>query len=98
MGSSTMYELDIKPELDKILKKLSKKNLKQLIIVHKKIEEIRNNPNHDYKFLRKTLQTFSRVHIDNHFVLIFKIDRQKKIVEAYYYDHHDNVYKWRAQD
>lgn len=90
-----MYELDIKPELDKIFKKLAKKNAKQLVIIHKKIEQIRLNPDHDYKFLRKPLQTFNRVHIDNHFVLIFKINHQKKVIEAYYYDHHDNIYKWR---
>ncbi len=90
-----MYELDIKPEADKIFKKLSKKNLKQLNIIHKKIEFIRANPYHSYKFLREPLQKFNRVHIDNHFVLVFKIFHEKKVVEVYYYDHHDNVYNWR---
>jgi len=90
-----MYDLDIKPEADRIFKKLSKKNIKQLLIIHKKIEGIRLSPHHEYKFLRKPLQTFNGVHIDRHFVLIFRIDHQKKIVEVYYYDHHDNVYKWK---
>jgi len=89
-----MYELDIKPEADKIFKKLYKKNLKQLQIINKKIYEIRMNPYNKYKFLRKPLQTFNRVHIDKHFVLIFKIKHKEKVVDVYYYDHHDNVYKW----
>jgi len=67
------------------------------MIIHKKIEEIRSNPLHVYKFLRKPLQTFNRVHIDKHFVLIFKINHKEKIVEIYYYDHHDNVYQWRPR-
>lgn len=90
-----MYALDVKPAVDKIFQKLAKRNPNQLRIIDKKIEEIRLNPNHRYKFLRSPLQTFNRVHIDKHFVLIFKIDRDKKSVVVYYYDHHDNVYNWR---
>jgi len=89
--------LDIKPETDKIFKKLAKKNKKHLMIIHKKIEEIKQNPHHTYKFLRKPLQTFNRVHIERHFVLIFKINHKKAIVEIYYYDHHDNVYQWKPK-
>ncbi len=88
-----MYDLDIKPEADKIFKRLVKKNPKQLDIINRKIKEIRENPQHKYKFLRKPLQTFNRVHIDKHFVLIFKINH--KIVEVYYYGHHDEVYQWK---
>jgi len=92
-----MYLLDIKEEADKIFKKLSKKNQKQLRIIHKKIEEIRQNPHHNYKFLRKPLQTFNRIHIDKHFVLIFKFKHGEKVVEIYYYDHHDKIYQWRQK-
>ncbi len=92
-----MYDLDIKPEADKIFKKLSKKNPKQLTVIHKKIEEIKSNPHHEYKFLKKPLQTFNRTHIEKHFVLIFKINHQNKTIDIYYYDHHDNVYKWRPK-
>ncbi len=92
-----MYDLEVKEEADKIFFKLSKKNPKQLAIINKKIEEIRNNPDHIYKFLRKPLQTHNRVHIDKNFVLIFKIDHNNKIIIVYYFDHHDNVYKWRLK-
>ncbi len=90
-----MYNLDVKPEADKIFKKLSKKNRKQLEIIYNKLQEIQLNPHHDYKFLRAPLQMFNRVHIDKSFVLIFKIRHDKQIVEVWYYDHHDNIYKWR---
>lgn len=39
MGLSRMYSLDIKPEADKVFKRLSKKNQKQLMIIHKKLLE-----------------------------------------------------------
>ncbi|MEK6833793.1 MAG: hypothetical protein AABY32_07155 [Nanoarchaeota archaeon] len=92
-----MYELDVKEGADTIFIKLSKKNPRQLEIISKKIQEIREYPYHSYKFLRKPLQNFNRVHIDKSFVLIFKIKHDEKIVEIYYYDHHDNVYKWRPK-
>ncbi len=92
-----MYELYVKPEADKVFQKLARKNPKQLLIIHKKIAEIRANPQHDYKFLRKPLQGFNRAHIDAHFVLIFKIDHARKMVDVYYYDHHDGVYLWRPK-
>ena len=46
-----MYSLDIKEEADRIFSKLAKKNPKQLKIIENKIEDIRKNPNHGYKFL-----------------------------------------------
>ncbi len=89
-----MYVLDIKEEADKIFKKLARKNPKQLMIIHKKIQEIQEKP-FGYKFLRKPLQGFNRVHIDQHFVLIFKINHVSKTIEIFYFDHHDFVYKWQ---
>jgi len=91
-----MYTLKLKQEADKIFLKLSKKNPKQLRIIAKKIDEIRENP-HGYKFLKPPLGGFNRVHIDKHFVLIFKIDHEQEFVEVYYYDHHDSVYDWRPK-
>lgn len=92
-----MYDLEIKEEVDKIFFKLSKKNPRQLMIINKKIQDIRENPNHIYKFLRDPLQRFNRVHIDKNFVLIFRMIHETKKVIIYYYDHHDNVYKWRPK-
>ena len=92
-----MYNLEVKEEIDGIFRKLSKKNSKQLMIIHKKIEEIRANPDHIYKFLKKPLQSFNRVHIDGSFVLIFKIFHERKTVVIYYFGHHDDVYQWRPK-
>lgn len=89
-----MYDLEVKEEADKIFAKLSKKNPKQLLIIQKKIEEIRIRPL-GYKFLRKPLHGFQRVHIDTQFVLIFQIEHERNTVVIYYFAHHDNVYQWR---
>ena len=89
-----MYSLEIKPEADKSFKKLAKKNIHQLKIIKRKLDEICSNPQHGYKFLRKPLQSFNRVHIDSHFVIIFKRNHETKAVTVYYYDHHDKVYNW----
>jgi YafQ family addiction module toxin component len=93
-----MYSLLIKPTADKIFQKLAKKNKRRLTLIFKKTQEIRENPNHKYKFLKKPLQNFNRVHINSNFVLIFKIDHKKKIVELFFFGHHDEVYKWRPND
>ncbi len=92
-----MYSLYIKPEADKIFKRLSKKNKKQFGIIGKKIAEIRQNPYHRYKSLKKPLHSFKRAHIDTNFVLIFKIDHESRTVDIYYFGHHDNVYQWRPK-
>jgi YafQ family addiction module toxin component len=89
-----MYELEIKPEADKIFKKLVSRDKEQLLKIDSKIRELLNNPEHAQKFLNGALKGFNRVHI-GHFVLIYKINDEKKIVEIYYYAHHDKVYKWR---
>ena len=90
------YNLEIKEECDKIFQKLEKKDLKQLSIIGKKITEIRAAP-FGYKFLRKPFQGFNRVHIDSHFVMIFHIDHRQRLVTVHYFDHHDDVYKWRPE-
>jgi YafQ family addiction module toxin component len=92
-----MYGLEIKPTVDKIFRKLAKKNPKQLKIIAKKITEIRKNPLHKYKHLRKPLEDFYRVHIDKNFVLIFDIDHLEEVIIIYYFDHHDNVYEWKPK-
>ncbi|MFW6450003.1 MAG: hypothetical protein ACOCZ6_03030 [Nanoarchaeota archaeon] len=48
------------------------------------------NPHH-YKNLSYDLKDFKRVHIDNHFVLIFKIEGEK--IKFQDLQHHDTIYK-----
>ncbi len=87
-----MYYLKIKPDLEKTLKKLAKKNRKQLEIILSKAEEILENP-HRYKNLRSPLNMWKRVHIDRHFVLAFSVDDKNNIVTLEDYAHHDDIYK-----
>jgi len=88
-----MYEIYIEDSLKKILKKLYKKNRITYEAIMKKIEEIIKYPQH-YKPLRHDLKNIRRVHI-GHFILVFKIDEDNKIVKFLDFDHHDNIYKKR---
>ena len=85
------YALDIPEHLDKIFLKLSKKDKKQLEIIHKKVNEILENPQH-YKPLRWDMHGAFRVHIDKSFVLTYEVDEDNKIVRVLDYDHHDSIY------
>lgn len=90
-----MYSLYIKPELDKKLAKLYKKNRKQYDIIMNKAEEIVQNPQH-YKNLRSPLQHLKEVHIDKHFVLhfvlTFFVDENIKTVTLEDFEHHDDIF------
>lgn len=86
------YSLYIKPELDKKLNKLIKKNRKQYEIIIKKTEEIVLNPQH-YKNLRAPLQHLKEVHIDKHFILTFSVDETTKTVTLEDFDHHNKIFK-----
>ena len=89
---TSMYQLKIKPELNKILEKLAKKNKKQVEIILKKVDEIIIDPNR-YKNLRKPFNHWKRVHIDTQFILTFSVDENIKTVTLEDYDHHDKIYK-----
>lgn len=86
-----MYSIDSSPRVDKIFSKLQKKNQKQLKIIYKKITRIVENPYH-FKPLKGDMHGSYRVHIDNHFVLIYEIDEKNKIIRILDYDHHDKIY------
>ncbi|MFH1591613.1 MAG: addiction module toxin RelE [archaeon] len=88
-----MYGLLIKPKANKIFQKLSKTHPERMRMIGRKLDEIRANPSHVYKFLRKPYQTFNRVHIDKHFVLIFKIEHKERVVDVYFFGHHDYAYR-----
>ena len=87
-----VYILDIKPSLKKKLKKLAKKDPKQVDIILRKVDEILTDPKR-YKNQRAPLEDWKRVHIDRHFVLCFSVDENQKVVTLEDYDHHDRIYK-----
>ena len=87
----SMYSIDVQPKFKKKVKKI--KDKKERLNIWNKIEEIANtletNPNH-YKNLRKPLQEYKRVHVNNSYVLIFIVDEVNKKVTFHNYIHHDN--------
>ena len=86
-----MYKAVASSRLDKTLSKLSKKNPKHFKIIVKKVEEIAKDP-HSYKNLKAPLNNLKRVHINKHFVLVFSIDEENKIVLLEKFGHHKTIY------
>jgi len=89
-----MYEWGRSKKLKKILKKLFKKDKVRYEATLNKINEVVNSedPNH-YKNLSYDMKEFKRVHIDSHFVLIFKVDKNKKFIKFEDFQHHDHIYQ-----
>ena len=77
------------------IKRLSKKDKKKTLILNKKIKEIINNDKNSidrYKNLKHGLKEIKRVHIDKHFVLSFKVDKEDNYILFLDFEHHDNAY------
>lgn len=87
-----MYDYEILPSLQKILKKLFKKDKQIRERIIKKIEEIINSSdvNH-YKNLRYNMKDCKRVQI-GHFVLVFSFDEFKNLISFEDFDYYDNIY------
>ncbi len=88
-----MHKYEIKSSLLKKLKKIKNKDKTSYNNILNKIKEIINsNDINHYKNLRKPLQDLKRVHINTHFVLLFKYNKKEKIIEFIDYAHHDEAY------
>jgi len=93
-----MYKFKIEDELAKILTKLKKKDNPQYNKIRNKIKEVVNSNNIDhYKNLRNDLKDYKRAHIGS-FVILFRFDRLEDKIYFVYYNHHDNVYKWKTKN
>ena len=88
---------EIKPELEKTLSKLRKKDKKAYEQIYRKIEEIVNSDPEHYKNLRYDLKNIKRVHIKKSFVLVFSYNQKEQLISFLDYDHHDNIYKKRYE-
>ena len=87
-----MREFEIKPELEKKLVKLSKKDKNRYGAVMNKIQEVISSGDIEhYKNLRHDMKDSKRVQL-GHFVLVFSYDKAKDFVSFEDYDHHDNIY------
>ena len=89
-----MYKWERTEKLKRILKKLFKKDKVRYQATIKKINEVINSTTSDnYKNLSYDMKEFKRVHIDSHFVLVFKIDKNNKVIKFEDLKHHDSIYK-----
>jgi len=87
-----MYSYEIKPSLQKILNKLSKKDRDLYRQIINKIEEVINSPDVEhYKNLRYDMKELKRVHI-GHFVLVFEFTKSENKISFEDFDHHDKIY------
>jgi YafQ family addiction module toxin component len=89
--SDRLYSLEVVEKVDRIFKKLRKKDSMQFEAVSKKVSQILENPQ-QFKQLKIPMQHMRRVHVGS-FVLIYDIDEKTKVVTIRRYEHHDNVYK-----
>ncbi len=90
-----LYNYKTSKNLDRILKKLFRKDKGTYEQIIKKIKEVINSQNVEhYKNLRYNLSDYKRVHI-GHFVLVFKFNKTENLIEFSDFDHHDNIYKKR---
>ncbi|MFH1440206.1 MAG: type II toxin-antitoxin system mRNA interferase toxin, RelE/StbE family [Candidatus Woesearchaeota archaeon] len=90
-----MFDYSFSDEFKAIIKKLNKKDRKKSLIIAKKIQEIINNDEKSierYKNLKNVMKDRKRVHIDKHFVLIFKVDKENNFILFTDFNHHDKVY------
>ena len=84
-----MCRIEISTQLVKTMKKLYKKNRARYETFKKKIVEIDKSEN-PYKNLGHNMKEYKRVHIDSHFVLIFKIE--EVVIRLETLRHHDEIY------
>ena len=88
-----MHNFDVSDNLEKILKKLSKKDKNLYNQILKKIDEIIHAEDlKHYKNLRYNMNDSKRVHI-GHFVLIFQYKKEEDLILFDDFDHHDTIYK-----
>ena len=91
-----MRKYEIKPYLQKILSKLSKKDKVAYEALLSKIQEIINAENIEhYKNLKYDMKYLKEVHVMKSFVLVFSYDKAMDFVSFLDYDHHDNIFSRR---
>lgn len=81
---------DFQKQVGKVRNKQSQENIAQKM--EEIAETVETNPHH-YKNLKKPLQKYKRAHVNNSFVLLFRVDIKKGTVIFFDYSHHDSIYK-----
>ena len=85
-----MYSISVKEHVEKIFRRLEKRDKKQLKILGKKLQQIAENPQH-FKPLRAPMQNKRRAHIGS-FILIYSINEKNTTIIVEDYTHHDEAY------
>jgi len=91
-----MFEFDIEENLKKKLKILSKKDKILVKIFKKKLLEIINLDKETittYKNLKSPLNEFKRIHLTDNYILLFEVNINKNKILFVEISHWDNVYK-----
>ncbi|MAG38984.1 hypothetical protein CMO90_02745 [Candidatus Woesearchaeota archaeon] len=89
-----MFDFNLSNEIKLKIRKLLRKDKKKVLIINKKIKEIINSESVErYKNLRYELKEYKRVHIDKHFVLTFKVEKEKDFILFVDFAHHKDVYR-----
>jgi YafQ family addiction module toxin component len=88
-----MYALETREHVDKIFKKLAKRNPSEMESIVKKLQEILEDP-HRFKPMHFPLAGLRRAHLGS-FVILFSVDEQRKTVILEDYEYHDNVNRAR---
>jgi len=86
-----LYSLEVVEKVDKIFKKLSRKDPEHFTALSKKVQEILINPQ-QFKPLKAPMQHMRRIHVGS-FVLVYDVNEAKKVVTLRRYEHYDSVYK-----
>jgi YafQ family addiction module toxin component len=86
-----MYSLELEKRVYEKFKKLAKKDKEALAAVDAKVKQILANPQR-FKPLKFPMAGIYRVHVMGSFVLIYRIDENRKIVILLDYGHHDEIY------
>lgn len=91
-----VFVFDYSDEFRDTLEKISKKHKPLYEAVMKKMDEVisRDFQTIDYyKNLRNDLKEFKRVHVLKHYVLFFKVYKEKNLIYFQKLKHHDEAYE-----
>ena len=86
-----MYSLEVKEGVDRKFRRMAQRDRKRLEAVDRKVQEILEDP-HRFKPLRAPMHDMRRVHVGP-FVLVYRIDEERKVVILLDFEHHDAVYR-----
>lgn len=78
-----------------ILEKLSSKDKRKVLIINKKIKQIIECDPISidrYKNCRYDLSDYKRVHVNSHFVMTFKVNKDKNFILFEDFGHHDDIF------